>query len=340
MRRRSWTLLTGLLLALAVILLGSAVRVPLVALSPGPTFDTLGQTDNRPVVAVNGLMSYPTSGQLNMTTVSVSDRLTMFRALGLWAVGDSRIVPREDVYPPDKTDQQVEQEIRASFATSEVNAEVAALSYLRRPVKVLVKGLGDRSPAVGLLAPGDQLLAIDGRPVESVVGVHEALRETRPGQQVTVQFRRGAEPPREVTVTLGSRPDGPQGFLDVMPAGELLNPDEVMIGLTDVGGPSAGLIFALAVVDKLTPGELTGGRFVAGTGEINQTGDVGGIGGIPFKMMAARAAGATVFLVPARNCEEARSTAPEGLQLVKVATLSEAVSGLDAIREGRPAPAC
>jgi len=332
-------LLTGLLLALAVILLGSTLRVPLVALGPGPTYDTLGQADDRPVVAVNGLMTYPTSGQLNMTTVSVSDRLTMFRALGLWAAGDSRIVPREDIYPPDKTDQEVEQEIRKSFVTSEVNAEVAALGYLHRPIKVMIGGVGDKSPAVGLLSPGDQLLAIDGRPIESVSAVYEALRETRPGQQVTIRVLR-AGAPREVAVTLGSRPDGPQGFLDVTPSGELLNPDEIMIGLTDVGGPSAGLIFALAVVDKLTPGELTGGRFVAGTGEISQAGDVGPIGGIPFKMMAARAAGATVFLVPAKNCEEAMSNAPEGLQLVKVGTLGEAVSGLDAVRDGRPPPAC
>lgn len=332
-------MLTGLLLALAVILLGSTLRVPLVALGPGPTYDTLGQADDRPVVAVNGLMTYPTSGQLNMTTVSVSDRLTMFRALGLWAAGDSRIVPREDIYLPDKTDQEVEQEIRKSFVTSEVNAEVAALGYLHRPIKVMIGGVGDKSPAVGLLSPGDQLLAIDGRPIESVSAVYEALRETRPGQQVTIRVLR-AGAPREVAVTLGSRPDGPQGFLDVTPSGELLNPDEIMIGLTDVGGPSAGLIFALAVVDKLTPGELTGGRFVAGTGEISQAGDVGPIGGIPFKMMAARAAGATVFLVPAKNCEEAMSNAPEGLQLVKVGTLGEAVSGLDAVRDGRPPPAC
>lgn len=332
-------MLTGLLLALAVILLGSTLRVPLVALGPGPTYDTLGQADDRPVVAVTGLMTYPTSGQLNMTTVSVSDRLTMFRALGLWAAGDSRIVPREDIYPPDKTDQEVEQEIRKSFVTSEVNAEVAALGYLHRPIKVMIGGVGDKSPAVGLLSPGDQLLAIDGRPIESVSAVYEALRETRPGQQVTIRVLR-AGAPREVAVTLGSRPDGPQGFLDVTPSGELLNPDEIMIGLTDVGGPSAGLIFALAVVDKLTPGELTGGRFVAGTGEISQAGDVGPIGGIPFKMMAARAAGATVFLVPAKNCEEAMSNAPEGLQLVKVGTLGEAVSGLDAVRDGRPPPAC
>lgn len=339
MLRRRWTLLTGLLLAFAVIVLGSTLPVALVALGPGPTFDTLAQVDGRPIVTVNGLMTYPTSGHLNMTTVSVSDRLTMFEALGQWAAADSKIVPREQVYPPGKTDQEVEQETQQSFATSELSAEVAALSYLHSPIKVTVGGVGDHSPAVGLLQPGDQLQAINGRPIESVNAVYDALRDTRPGQQVVIRIVRGGTP-RDVSVALGSRPDGPQGFLDVTPTGELPNPDEIKIGLADVGGPSAGLIFALAVVDKLTPGELTGGKFVAGTGEISQTGDVGPIGGIPFKMIAARAAGATVFLVPAKNCEEALSNAPDGLQLVKVGTLGEAVSALDAVREGRMPPAC
>ncbi|MDQ3715454.1 MAG: PDZ domain-containing protein, partial [Actinomycetota bacterium] len=227
------------------------------------------------------------------------------------------------------------------FTSSEVNAEVAAMTYLNRPVKVLVGGIGEKSPAAGVLAPGDQLVAVSGRPVERVAAVYDALKQTRPGQQVSITYRRGSTATQTATVTLGSRPDdGPQGFLDIMPAAEPLNPDEVVIGLTDIGGPSAGLIFALAVIDKLTPGELTGGRFVAGTGEISQTGEVGRISGIPFKMTAARQAGATVFLVPEGNCEEAAATAPEGLQLIKVGNLGQAVAGLDALREGRPATGC
>jgi PDZ domain-containing protein len=99
-------------------------------------------------------------------------------------------------------------------------------------------------------------------------------------------------------------------------------------------------MFALALVDKLTPGELTGGHFIAGTGTITQDGLVGPIGGIPFKMRAAKAAGATTFMVPADNCAEASANAPDGLQLVRVATLDGAVAGLDAIRADQPAPSC
>ena len=119
------------------------------------------------------------------------------------------------------------------------------------------------------------------------------------------------------------------------PFGEPLQPNEIVISLGDIVGPSAGLMFALAVVDKLTPGDLTGGRFIAGTGEITPSGEVRPIGGIPWKLRAARDAGATVFLVPAENCAEAREKAPDGLELVKVATLAEAVAGLEALNDGR-----
>jgi len=115
---------------------------------------------------------------------------------------------------------------------------------------------------------------------------------------------------------------------------------DIRISLGDIGGPSAGLMFALSVVDKLTPGEITGGRFVAGTGTITQDGRVGPIGGIPFKMAAAKAAGATVFMVPADNCTEARSTAPSGLELIRVATLSDAITGLDELRADQPVTSC
>jgi PDZ domain-containing protein len=100
------------------------------------------------------------------------------------------------------------------------------------------------------------------------------------------------------------------------------------------------LMFALAVVDKLSPGELTGGRFVAGTGAIDAAGDVSPIGGIPFKMRAAHDAGATVFLVPDENCTEAAATAPAGLQLIRVTGLGDAVTQLEALDGGAPPRSC
>lgn len=328
----------GFALLVSIGVLGASVPVPLVALGRGPTFDTLGQVDGTEVVAIETLPTYPTSGQLNMTTVGVRARLTMFQTLALWADPDHQIVPRASVFPPDKPEEQVNEENRQQFADSIANAEAAGLGHLGLPTTVFVDELADDSPSAGVLEAGDVLLDVAGRPILTSSDLQEALVDTHPGEQITVHLRRGDSPPREVAVTLGTRPDAPQGALGVVPAARPIEDDEIVISLGDIGGPSAGLMFALAVVDKLAPGELTGGRFVAGTGTIGSYGEIGPIRGIPFKMLEAGDAGATVFLVPAENCEEARSTAPEGLQLVKVYDLAGAVAALDTLRaEGAPA---
>ncbi len=338
MNRRSWNVAAACLLALALGVLGATLPVPVVALGPGPTFDTLGQVDGTQVVAVNGLTTYPTSGHLNMTTVSVTDRLTLFSALGLWADPGRQLVPRNDIFPPEKSDAQVQQENTEQFTESESAAELAAITDLRLPTRVVVADLVPDSPAAGVLQAGDEIVTVSGRPVASAEAVSAALVGTTPGQTVTVTYKRGDEQ-RDGTVVLGTNPDRPQGLLGVRPGIEPRSGD-IAISLGDIGGPSAGLMFALAVVDKLTPGELTGGRFVAGTGTITPDGTVGAIGGIPFKMRAAKDAGATTFLVPAANCDEARGATPDGLALVRVGTLAEAVTALDALRAGAATPPC
>jgi PDZ domain-containing protein len=326
------------LLAVALGVLGGTLPIPMVALGPGPTYNTLDAVADVPVIQIDGLPTYPTSGHLNMTTIAVSDQLTMFGALGSWASGYRQVVPRNTIYPPEKTDAQVQEDNSAQFAASEANAEVAALTWLHVPTRVVVGELTENSPAAPALQVGDEILAVAGRPVDSPVAVAEALTDTVPGQSVAVAYRRAGQE-GSAEVVLGSSPDRSQGLLGVRPGIEPQGGD-VTISLGDVGGPSAGLMFALAVVDKLTPGEITGGKFVAGTGTITQDGQVKPIGGIPFKMAAAAAAGAEVFLVPAENCAEAASTAPDDLQLARVATLAEAVAALDAMRAGQPLPSC
>lgn len=168
-------------------------------------------------------------------------------------------------------------------------------------------------------------------------------RRWRPtaGDRVEIRFRHADEPERAATVQLGQHPHGePQGFLGVAATERPDVPFGIEISLADVGGPSAGLMFSLAIIDKLTPGEINGGQFVAGTGEIDPAGTVGAIGGIPFKMVKAREAGATTFLVPAGNCAEAKAQAPAGLRLAKVATLDEANKALEALRNGQVPAGC
>lgn len=338
--RRIWTLLVSLGLATALGLLGALATVPYVALRPGPTFDTLGVVGGKPVVDIRGAPTYPTSGHLNMTTVAVVDNVTLYGALALWISGRSELVPREEIFPPGLTEQQVEQQNQQLFRQSETNAKAAALRYLGYPTKVVIGQVVPTGAASGKLLADDRLLAVDGQNVRTAQQVVDLLAGSHPGQPVRVRFQRGSTPPQEVTITLGPGVQPGRGYLGV---GVIDQPDvnfDITISLADVGGPSAGLMFALAIVDKLTPGPLVGNTFVAGTGEITPDGRVGPIGGIPLKMLRAREAGASVFLVPAGNCAEAAQRAPQGLQLVRVGTLAEAVHALDEIRTGQQPPHC
>lgn len=341
--RRGWTLVFSAVLVLVFGLLGTFVRVPYVALGPGPTYDTLGKVDDSLVVAIDGQQTYPTSGELRMTTVSLNDNVTLFGALGLWASGRYALAPREEYFRPGETDEEVRRENVKQFRNSQSVAEVAALRSLGKPVKVVIKEIVSGSPADKAgLSPGDEVLAVDGKQVSEQDDVLAALADTRPGQTVSLTFRHDGEPRRTESITLGKHPDAgeKQGFVGFLPAERADVPFEVDISLEDVGGPSAGLIFALAIVDRLTEGTLVGGEQVAGTGEINAEGEVDPIGGISFKLVAAKEAGATAFLVPEKNCAEAVSAAPDGLRLIKVTDLDSARNALRGLKSDKSVPSC
>ncbi|MCX5044605.1 PDZ domain-containing protein [Aldersonia sp. NBC_00410] len=340
MNRRIVTLIAALIPIVVLGVIGSTVTVPYAALGRGPTFNTLGEVDGKPVVDIQGTAVDPTTGNLNMTTVSVKDGLTIFDALGLWASGRDGIVPRSEVFPPDKSREEIDQSNQADFAKSEDNAEVAALRFLNYPTVVRVDQVGSDSPANDALQPGDELISINGVAVDSVAAVQQTVSSASPGTTIEVRYRRdGVE--GTAAIRLAARPDDAEkGYLGITPVEVPTVPFTIEFNLADIGGPSAGLMFSLAVVDKLSPGELTNGTFVAGTGTIDAAGEVGPIGGIPYKMGAAREAGATTFLVPEKNCDEARQQTPDGLRLVKVSTLDDAVHSLNALASGGDAPSC
>ena len=166
------------------------------------------------------------------------------------------------------------------------------------------------------------------------------MEKTKPGQEVVLDFRRKNAPPGVATIKLKSNPDKPHGFLGIGVVEAPWAPFKIDFNLANIGGPSAGLVFSLAVVDKLTTGDLSGNKFVAGTGTIASDGKVGSIGGITHKILAAHEAGATVFLVPADNCDEAKSAHEDGIDLLKVDTLTRAVDSLKALSAGGEAPHC
>jgi PDZ domain-containing protein len=338
--RRIVTLLAALAPIVVLGILGTVIKVPFVALGPGPTFNTLGEVGGEQVVAIQGTEVDETTGHLNMTTVAVRDDLNVFEAFGLWASGRQGIVPREEVYPPDKSKDEVKQENDADFQQSEDSAELAALHFLGKPVDLRVAKVGEDGPSAGILREGDGLVSVDGTAVSTVGDVQEAVAAVAPNTEVPIVVRRdGAE--TTVRVTVGARPgDESKGYLGITPEEVPDVPFTIDFNLADVGGPSAGLMFTLAVIDKLSPGELNGGKFVAGTGTIDSDGDVGPIGGIKYKLIAADEAGAETFLVPAKNCDEARQGAPDGLRLVKVESLAGAVDALETIDAGGDAPGC
>ncbi|HEX3591365.1 MAG TPA: PDZ domain-containing protein [Pseudonocardiaceae bacterium] len=338
--RRTWTLVYSAAVVVVLGAVGAFVQVPYVALGPGPTFDTLSKVDGTQVVAVSGTRTYPTDGQLRMVTVSLTNGTTLFSALGMWISGRYALAPREDYYQPGESEQQVERQNVQEFKDSQSDAEVSALRYLHYPIDAVAQQVVSGSPADGKIKPGDKLVLVDGKKVHSAEGVQAALAGTRPGQTVDVFVQTGNQPPRDLKITLGRNPNGKQGFVGITPASHADVPFTITISLSDIGGPSAGLMFALAVVDKLTPGNINGGLRVAGTGEIDDLGNVLPIGGIPFKLVAARNAGATVFLTPADNCSEAKTHVPSGLRLVKVTSLGSAVTELADLKAGRPVPGC
>jgi Lon-like protease len=338
--RRILTLIVALVPIVVFGALLLVVTVPFVSLGPGPAFDTLGEVDGKQVVDIKGTPTHPTSGHLDMTTVSQRDDLSLAEALTLWLSGQEQLMPRDVIFPPGKSRDEIDKDNDADFKESEHNAEFAALGYLKYPRAITVVAVTDSGPSAGKLQAGDAVEAVDGKPVANVEQFTSLLKHTKPGQPVAVDFRRKNAAPGVAHITLGSHPGRDYGFAGVSVMDAPWAPFVVDFNLANVGGPSAGLMFSLAVLDKLTTGNLAGSKFVAGTGTITVDGTVGPIGGIVHKMTAARDAGATVFLVPAENCYEATSGKLPGLQLVKVSKLGEAVDALHAVTSGGRTPSC
>jgi len=338
--RRTLTLVVALVPILVFGLLLGLVTVPFVSLGPGPTFNTLGEYDGKAVVAIDGTPVKPTTGNLNMTTVSQRDGLSLGQALVLWGSGSQQLVPRDLVFPPEKSREDIEKSQNADFQNSEDNAEYAALNYLKFAKAVTVEKVTDPGPSAGKLQVGDAIDKVDGTPVPDVEAFTKILKATKPDQEITLDFRRKNAKPGTATVTLGRNDDRDYGFLGIAVQNAPWAPFTVDFNLANIGGPSAGLMFSLAVVDKLNEGNLNGGKFVAGTGTISGDGTVGPIGGIRHKMSTAAEAGATVFLVPKENCDEARTAGQDTMTLIKAENLTQTVDALHTLTAGGQPPTC
>jgi PDZ domain-containing protein len=361
MPRRTATMLASTLMLIALLCAGVFIPVPYSEMYPGPTVNTLGDHDGEPVLHISGRKTYATSGHLNMTTVRVTRadyRMNLVEAVYGWLAHDNLVVPHDTLYPDGKTEEQSSQENAEEFSQSQESAKVAALKELDIPVKswVIVSTVVKGSPAEGKLHAGDVIKAVDGTAVKQPADVAELVTKHKPGQDVVFTIvpakeqaaaekkKQTATKTENVTITTTASDDGgaKRAIVGISAGTDHTFPFTVDIKLADVGGPSAGLMFALGIYDKLTPGSLTGGKFVAGTGTIDDDGKVGPIGGVQMKIVGAREKGAQYFLTPADNCAAAAKDTPEGLTLVKVGTIDDALGVLKDIRSGDTAdlPKC
>ncbi|MER6834920.1 PDZ domain-containing protein [Streptomyces cellulosae] len=361
MPRRTATMLASTLMLIALLCAGVFIPVPYAEMSPGPTVNTLGEHDGEPVLQIAGRKTYPTDGHLNMTTVRVTSaeyRMNLVEAVYGWLAHDTKVVPHDTLYPDGKTEEESTQENAEEFSQSQESAKVAALKELDIPVKswVIVSTVVKDAPAEGKLHAGDVIKAVDGKAVKEPSDVADLVTQHKPGEDVVFTIvpakeqaaaekeKRTAERTEKVTITTRASDDAGEkrAVVGISAGTDHTFPFDIDIKLADVGGPSAGLMFALGIYDKLTPGSLTGGQFVAGTGTIDDEGKVGPIGGIEMKTVGARDKGAEYFLTPADNCAAAAEGTPDGLTLVKVGTIDDALDALKDIRAGDTAdlPTC
>jgi Lon-like protease len=334
--RRTWTALLAAVLFVALAAALALVPAPYVTWTPGDTTDTLGTVDSDPVVQIANGSTYPTSGRLDLTTVSVTrpdSWVSLPEAAAAYWLPRRDALPREWVYPDGVSANQLRQNQLTQMDAARDLAIVAALKAAGIEVTKVpsVEEVAEDGPADGILEPGDLILEIDNRAVKDVNDVQARINSLSPGSRATFSIVR-KRIPRALSVDLATNPRRPRdpyaGFTTGI--GYLYKPEVSVDVGRRIGGPSAGLILALAIYDKVTPGALLEGRHVAGTGTIDDAGNVGRISGIEQKLAAAERAGAEIFLAPAANCVDLAGVRTD-LLIVKVRTLSDAIQHLSAL---------
>jgi PDZ domain-containing protein len=333
--RQTITWLVAVFVGIALGAVMGLVHLPYAILQPGPVTNTLGNgPGGKPLITIAGKTSYPTTGALDFTTVAVlggpRNPVNGWQWVFGHLDGTRTVVPEEALFPKGVTSQEVDHENAAEMADSQQEAIAVALRGLGQkvPEVVSIGELTKDSPARGLLLPGDVVVSVDGTAVTTPDSVRAAVRRHKPGQSVVFTVRRGG---KERVVTVTTIDSVGRAAVGVLLRTAFVFPTKVSINAGDVGGPSAGLMFSLAVYDKLTPGSLTGGARIAGTGTIDSAGTVGPIGGIQQKLVGAMRGGASWFLAPAGNCTEVVGHVPDGVRVVKVATFTQARAAVEAI---------
>lgn len=321
--------------------------VPYVTWRPGNPVNVLGSSDAGAIINIDGAPTHETSGELLLTVVStskVTSSVSLPEAMMVYFADDSDALPRDLIYPPGRSNEEITAEAVASMDTSRANAIVAALRAAGIFVTEhpMVANVVLSGPSGGHLKPGDLIVKVEDIEVETTSDVAKVIGDTPVSRPIKIEVLRDREPVTVEVTTQPSSQDPSRAVIGIgLAIGYEYNP-RISYGLSeDIVGPSAGLVFALGIYDRLTEGPLLNGAVVAGTGEIDPSGQVRAIGGVREKIKGAEAAGARIFLLPRENCDSVGELRTD-VQLVPVATLRDAIAALQYISEGNEAevPSC
>jgi PDZ domain-containing protein len=336
-----WILLIGAVAGTVVL---GTLPAPYVKEKPGPVYDTIGEIEiegtSTQVIEITGEKTYPVEGDLDMLTVVLEgtrqNPLSWIDVAIAWFDPTRAILPLDAVYPEGVTDEEDDEQSAADMIDSQQEAVAAALGELGIDYTsiVTVGEVIDGYPAEEVLEQGDQILTVDGDPVDGVGELIAALADAGAGTQVELGIIRDGDEQTVEIAPVASEDDPDTVLIGIGTAATYDFPFEVKVNLGDVGGPSAGMMLALGVYDKLTPGALTGGERIAGTGTISADGEVGPIGGIRQKMYGAENAGADWFLAPVENCDEVIGRIPDGMEVFAVTTLDDALEVVQTVADG------
>jgi PDZ domain-containing protein len=341
-RRTATLVVSGLLLA-GLVAVAALLPVPYVVFRPGPLTDVLAEGEDGSIIVVDGAPSYDTTGALTLTTVGVTPagaRMDLLTAMRAWIDPDRAVVPRDIVYPGDPTTEEARERNAAVFSSSQELATVAALRYLDFDVpveadQVIVREVLEGGAADGTLEPGDQILAVNGEPVRTPTDVVASVTTVEPGETLRMDVVRDGTTTTIEVPTAESEVNEGQAAIGVIVGQAWDLPVDVEIDVPgDIGGSSAGLVFALGVIDTMTEESLLDDLAVAGTGEISPDGNVGAISGVQQKIAGAREEGSQLFLAPSANCGAAIGADAGDMLVVPVDTLDEAVDVLEDVRAG------
>lgn len=312
----------------------SLMPAPYVVQSPGPTLNVLGDYEGKDVVQVEGHEGEKPGGELRMTTVAVQgapgNSVYLSSVFLAWFDSSRAILPVEALYPDtaEAADTKLMNAVEMNGSQQEAIATALTEQGIEYSKNVMIAGIRDNAAAANVLKAGDVVVSVNGESYATVAENAQAIGRTTEGSDVTIVVKRDGT---EKSFTITPKREGTKALLGIVLTPGFEFPVDVNFAVEGIGGPSAGLIFSLAILDEMTPGDLTGGKAIAGTGTIDEEGHVGPIGGIRQKLMAAKADGAQFFLAPADNCTEVAGHIPDGLQVVRVATFDEALTAVHQI---------